>query len=242
MRSLQQPFLWNASNYTFVVVNHDDEDQPLEKEGPETQDTASSSCRQQKFLPTPQTCRGIKRKIDDDGKKEEAAFGFLEVTAKSLSEDDCSIFGEMIATQLRKLTPHSSYGTHYEPTISSQLQISTEKSQHPSNVLGETPGIIDEINGLDTLNRYIKDANESPVAKYLRHIASLISGGTASLKNAWKSMRLTQDETKIEKKVESKIAQDVVGKDKIGSNDLDVRRVQRTQKANERAAMLLPQD
>ncbi|KAG8255684.1 hypothetical protein J6590_086938 [Homalodisca vitripennis] len=45
-----------------------------------------------------------------------------------------------------------------------------------------TPGIIDEINGLDTLNRYIKDANESPVAKYLRHIASLISGGTASLK------------------------------------------------------------
>ncbi|KAG8320520.1 hypothetical protein J6590_066500 [Homalodisca vitripennis] len=158
-----------------------DEDQPPEKEAPETQDTASSSCRQQKFLPTPQTCRGIKRKIDDDGKKEEAAFGFLEVAAKSLSEkDDCSIFGEMIATQLRKLTPRnqaiarnriqnlifdfemqemnnslqnntvapqyyspsgsssdSSYGTHYEPTISSQLQISKEKSQHPSNVLGE---------------------------------------------------------------------------------------------------------
>ncbi|KAG8309388.1 hypothetical protein J6590_087271 [Homalodisca vitripennis] len=210
-----------------------DEDQPPEKEAPETQDTASSSCRQQKFLPTPQTCRGIKRKIDDDGKKEEAAFGFLEVAAKSLSEkDDCSIFEEMIATQLRKLTPRnqaiarnriqnlifdfemqeinnslqnntvapqyyspssdSSYGTHYEPNISSQLQISTEKSQHPSNVLGEvqhasiiafkTPGIIDEINGLDTLNRYTKDANKSPVAKYLTHIASLISGGTASLK------------------------------------------------------------
>ncbi|XP_046659561.1 uncharacterized protein LOC124353658 [Homalodisca vitripennis] len=85
-----------------------DEDQPPEKEAPETQDTASSSCRQQKFLPTPQTCRGIKRKIDDDGKKEEAAFGFLEVAAKSLSEkDDCSIFGEMIATQLRKLTPRT---------------------------------------------------------------------------------------------------------------------------------------
>ncbi|KAG8307362.1 hypothetical protein J6590_023129 [Homalodisca vitripennis] len=181
MRSLQQPFLWNASNYTFVVVNHDDEDQPPEKEAPKNQDTASSSCRQQKFLPTPQTCRGIKRKIDDDRKKEEAAFGFLEVAAKSLSEkDDCSIFGEMIAAQLRKLTPRnqaiarnriqnlifdfemqemnnslqnntvapqyyspsgpssdSSYGTHYEPTISSQLQISTEKSQHPNNVLGE---------------------------------------------------------------------------------------------------------
>lgn len=159
-----------------------DEDQPPEKEAPETQDTASSSYRQQKFLPPPQTCRGIKRKIDDDDrKKEEAAFGFLEVAAKSLStKDDCSIFGEMIATQLRKLTPRnqaiarnriqnlifdfemqemnnslqnntvdpqyyspsgpssdSSYGTHYEPTISSQLQISTEKSQHPSNVLGE---------------------------------------------------------------------------------------------------------
>ncbi|KAG8247396.1 hypothetical protein J6590_061820 [Homalodisca vitripennis] len=89
------------------TITEEDEDQPPEKEAPENQDTASSSCRQQKFLPTPQTCRGIKRKIDDDGKKEEAAFGFFEVAAKSSEKDDCSIFGEMIATQLRKLTPRN---------------------------------------------------------------------------------------------------------------------------------------
>ncbi|KAG8255683.1 hypothetical protein J6590_086937 [Homalodisca vitripennis] len=56
------------SGKTVFFLNRD-EDQPPEKETHETQDTASSSCRQQKFLPTPQTCRGIKRKIDDDGKK-----------------------------------------------------------------------------------------------------------------------------------------------------------------------------
>lgn len=163
------------------VVFFQDEDQPPEIEAPETQDAASSSCRQRKLLPPPQTCRGMKRKIDDDRKKEELAFGFLEVAAKSLSKkDDCSIFGEMIATQLRKLTPRnqaiarnriqncifdlemqemnnssqnntvapqyyspsgpsseSSYGTHYEPTISTQPQSSRENSPHPGNVFGE---------------------------------------------------------------------------------------------------------
>lgn len=76
-----------------------------EIEAPQTQAAAESSCTQRKFLPPPQTCRGIKRKIEDDRKKEDQAFGFLEVAAKSLTnKDDCSIFGEMIATQLRKLT------------------------------------------------------------------------------------------------------------------------------------------
>lgn len=64
---------------------------------------------QRKVLPPPQTCRGIKRKIiNDDRKKEEQAFGFLEVAAKSLiKKDDCSVFGEMISSQLRKLTPRN---------------------------------------------------------------------------------------------------------------------------------------
>lgn len=46
--------------------------------------------------------------MNDDRKKEEQAFGFLEVAAKSLSKkDDCSVFGEMISSQLRKLTPRN---------------------------------------------------------------------------------------------------------------------------------------
>jgi hypothetical protein len=41
------------------------------------------------------------------------------------------------------------------------------------------------MNGLETLNRYIKEENESPVAKYLSVINNLILAGTDSLKRVF---------------------------------------------------------
>lgn len=49
--------------------------------------------------------RSVEELIENDRKKENLAFGFLEVAAKSLTDkNDCSIFGEMVAAQLRKLS------------------------------------------------------------------------------------------------------------------------------------------
>jgi len=42
-----------------------------------------------------------------------------------------------------------------------------------------------DMNGLETLNRYIKEENESPVAKYLSVINNIILAGTASLKRVF---------------------------------------------------------
>lgn len=50
------------------------------------------------------TKRNMKRKRDEDDKKEEEAFHFLKVAANELtSKDEFTIFGQMVASQIRKL-------------------------------------------------------------------------------------------------------------------------------------------
>lgn len=52
----------------------------------------------------PRQKRTVKRRWDEDFKKDEDACQFLEVAAEGLTtNDDCTIFGQMVASQIRKL-------------------------------------------------------------------------------------------------------------------------------------------
>lgn len=54
------------------------------------------------------TRRNVKRKIDEDQRKEDKAFAFLDVAAKELmNKDDCAVFGQLVASQMRKLNPRN---------------------------------------------------------------------------------------------------------------------------------------
>jgi hypothetical protein len=48
----------------------------------------------------------LKRKREEEEKKEAEAFAFMKAAATSMAQkDDCSIFGQMVAAEIRKLNP-----------------------------------------------------------------------------------------------------------------------------------------
>lgn len=59
---------------------------------------------QHNFARPIRTNRNMKRRRDEEDKKEEEAFHFLKVAANELtSKDEFTIFGQMVASQIRKL-------------------------------------------------------------------------------------------------------------------------------------------
>lgn len=78
---------------------------PNETNEPRAIQSASTSQKEYNFAHPPlRTKRNAKRKLDEDDKKEEEAISFLRVAANELSaKDEFTIFGQMVASQLRKL-------------------------------------------------------------------------------------------------------------------------------------------
>ena len=69
----------------------------------DTQSTRSSE-NEHIFACPLRTKRNVKRRWDEDDKKEEEAFHFLKVVAKELTtKDECTMSGQMVAFQIRKL-------------------------------------------------------------------------------------------------------------------------------------------
>lgn len=54
------------------------------------------------------TRRNLKRKLDDGHLKEDRAFAFLDLASKELlSKDENTVFGQLVASQIRKLNPRN---------------------------------------------------------------------------------------------------------------------------------------
>lgn len=63
---------------------------------------------QERFVPPLKNRRNMKRKLDDDKTKEDRAYAFLDVAAKDfMNKDDSAVFGQLVASQLRKLSPRN---------------------------------------------------------------------------------------------------------------------------------------
>lgn len=63
---------------------------------------------QERFVTPLKTRRNVKRHLDDDQTKQDRAYAFLDLAAKEFAKkDDSTVFGQLVASQLRKLSPRN---------------------------------------------------------------------------------------------------------------------------------------